>query len=124
MSTGFIGPEKIRDLEETMRRLGIHDRDIQERFVLAGGRGGQKVNKTASCVHLTHVPTGIEVKCSKTRSQAMNRFFARRVLALKIEEKLLGKDSEEARQRSRIRKQKKKRAHRAQEKQGPVPGKQ
>lgn len=118
MANTFISPEKIRDLEETLKRLGIKDDDIQERFVHARGRGGQKVNTSSSCVHLKHLPTGIEVKCSQTRSQAMNRFFARRILAQKVEEELLGETSSLARTRDRIRRQKKKRSKRARAKHG------
>lgn len=108
-----IKPEKLRALEERFRALGIEERDILEKFVRAQGRGGQKVNKTSSCVYLRHIPTGIEVKCQTERSQAMNRFFARRILADKVEEM---KDGPKTDARKRIRKQKQKRAKRVREK--------
>jgi len=113
MNDTFISQEKVKLLEERMKSLGIEEADLEERFIRAQGRGGQKINKTSVCVHLKHRPTGIEVKCGKSRSQASNRFFARRILADKIEESVLGKGSSVSRNIQRIRKQKKKRAKRA-----------
>ncbi|MDD5428971.1 MAG: peptide chain release factor-like protein, partial [Candidatus Omnitrophica bacterium] len=78
--------------------------------------GGQKVNKTSACVYLKHIPTGIEVKCQQERSQALNRFFARRILADKIERLILGKESEEEKRIEKIRRQKRRRSRRAKEK--------
>ena len=68
-----------------MEELGIFEKDIDEKFVRSSGHGGQNVNKTSTCVYLKHVPTGIEVKCMKDRSQSINRFLARRELVKKIE---------------------------------------
>ena len=116
MGESFISPEKIRDLENKMKDLGIQEKDIEEKFIRAQGRGGQKVNKTSSCVYLKHIPTGIEVKCQKARIQAMNRFFARRILTNKIEESLLGGGSSKAKKIDKARKQKQKRTKRAREK--------
>lgn len=99
-----------------MQSLGIFERDIDEHFVRSGGHGGQNVNKVSTCVYLKHRPTGIEVKCQQTRSQADNRYLARRILCDKIEAKVLGAASAEARERHKIRKQKKKRSKRAKEK--------
>ncbi|MBN2298544.1 MAG: peptide chain release factor-like protein, partial [Deltaproteobacteria bacterium] len=93
MSNQFISAEKIKMLEDRMRCLGIEERDIEEKFIHSQGRGGQKVNKSSSCVYLKHLPTGIEVKCQEARSQAMNRFFARRILSDKVEEALHGSKS-------------------------------
>ncbi len=118
MGDTFISPEKTRALEERMRNLGIREADMEERFIRARGRGGQKVNKTSSCVQLLHVPSGIEVKCQETRSREANRFFARRILADKIEDMASGSNSSKGREIAKIRKQKKKRTRRAQEKAG------
>ncbi len=117
MSNEFISPEKIKMLEDRMLELGIHERDLEEKFIHAQGRGGQKVNKTSSCVYLRHIPTGVEVKCQKARSQAMNRFFARRLLTDKVEETLLGKSSSVGKEVQKIRRQKNRRARRARGKQ-------
>lgn len=99
-----------------MLRLGIRESDIIESFVRSGGHGGQNVNKVATCVHLKHIPTGIEVKCSRERSQALNRLLARRILVNKIEEKMLGMASEERQRIEKLRRQKRKRSKRAKEK--------
>lgn len=80
-----VSKEKDRWLKERMEALGIHERDIEEKFVRSSGRGGQKVNKTSTCVYLKHIPTGIEVKWMKERSQPLNRFLARRELLQRIE---------------------------------------
>jgi peptide chain release factor len=118
MGDSHISPEKIHALEERMKDLGIQEKDIEEKFIRSQGKGGQKVNKTSSCVYLKHTPTGIEVKCQKARSQAMNRFFARRTLSDKIDELLHGVHSAKAREVDKVRKQKNKRAKRARDKSG------
>ena len=109
-----VSEEKNRWLKEKMDSLGIYERDIEERFIRSSGKGGQKVNKTATCVYLKHVPTGIEIKCMKDRSQSINRFLARRELIDRIE-RLTGKETSEDLERKKIRKQKAKRQKRAQE---------
>jgi protein subunit release factor B len=96
-----------------MEDLGIFEKDIVEKFVRSSGRGGQKVNKTSTCVYLKHLPTKVEVKCQRERSQALNRFLARRILADKIEEMIRGKESEERQRIEKIRRQKRKRSRRA-----------
>jgi protein subunit release factor B len=111
-----VSEKKEKELLEKMRKLGIKEEDLIEKFVLSSGKGGQKRNKTSTCVYLKHIPTGIEVKCEKTRSQSLNRFFARRILVEKIEEKLLGKESSSYRKILKKIKQKKKREKRAKEK--------
>jgi protein subunit release factor B len=108
-----VRPEKQEALRLKMERLGIRERDITEKFIHGGGKGGQKINKTASCVYLKHRPTGIEVKCQTERSQLLNRFLARRILVEKIERKLLGEQSEEIQRIEKIRRQKRKRSRKA-----------
>ena len=80
-----VNEEKNRWLQERMEALGIHEKDIEEKFIRSSGRGGQKVNKTSTCVYLRHIPTGIEVKWMRERSQSLNRFLARRELVRRIE---------------------------------------
>ena len=111
-----VSPAKAQDLAERMARLGINEADLDESFVRSGGRGGQNVNKVATCVVLVHRPTGIMVKCQRERSQAMNRFLARRLLADKLERRVRGERSAEAERIARIRRQKRRRSKRAQEK--------
>ena len=107
---------KLKGLEERMQRLGILERDLEEAFVRSQGAGGQKVNKASSCVYLKHRPTGLEVKCQISRSQADNRFFARKILCDKFESQILKVKTEIEREVYRIRKQKKRRSRRAKEK--------
>jgi protein subunit release factor B len=76
-----ISPDKEQALRERMDALGIFEKDLEETFIRSGGHGGQNVNKVATCVRLRHLPTGLEVKCQQERSQALNRFLARRILA-------------------------------------------
>ena len=95
-----------------MDALDIQEKDILEKFVRSSGRGGQKVNKTSTCVYLKHIPTGIEVKCMKERSQSINRFLARRELAEKIEA-LSGRVTLRDQLQDKIKKQKLKKKKRA-----------
>jgi protein subunit release factor B len=107
---------KEKLLKEKMKALNIREEDIKESFIRSRGRGGQNVNKTSTCVYLKHVPTGIEVKCDKERSQALNRYHARVILTKKIEQLIKGKESEEIQRIEKIRRQKRKRSKRAKEK--------
>lgn len=115
-----VSQKKLNELRERMKRCGIREEEIEEKFVCSSGKGGQKVNRTSTCVYLKHIPTGIEVKCQKTRSQALNRFFARRILVEKIEERLFGKESSVWKERERRIKQKKKARKRAMMKYGEI----
>ncbi len=99
-----------------MRALGLQEKDIEESFVRSSGAGGQHVNKTSTCVQIFHRPTGILVKCQEDRSQAVNRFLARRRLLERYEAMRLGKKSEEQRRIEKIRRQKRRRSRRSKEK--------
>jgi protein subunit release factor B len=111
-----VNPLKEKQLREKMKALNIREEDIQETFIRSGGRGGQHVNKTSTCVYLKHIPTGIEVKCQEERSQALNRYRARVILANKVEQLIKGRESEETQRIEKIRRQKRKRSKRAKEK--------
>ncbi|HSB31713.1 MAG TPA: peptide chain release factor-like protein [Candidatus Sulfobium mesophilum] len=111
-----VNPLKEKQLREKMKALNIREEDIQETFVRSGGRGGQHVNKTSTCVYLKHIPTSIEVKCQEERSQALNRYRARVILANKVEQLIKGRESEETQRIEKIRRQKRKRSKRAKEK--------
>jgi protein subunit release factor B len=117
-----VRPDKQKALIHRMARLGIRECDIVEDFIHAGGPGGQNVNKTATCVRLKHIPTGIEVKCRRERSQAVNRFLARRLLADEVERRMLGKPRGEDGHCEKARKQKDRRRRRAQTKGRPQQG--
>ncbi len=117
MSVTFgVSPDKEEALKQRMEKLGLRESDIVEKFVRSQGKGGQNVNKLSTCVYLKHLPTGLEVKCQQERSQALNRFIARRILADKLERIILGKKSEEEQRIAKIRRQKRKRSKRAKEK--------
>ena len=111
-----VNPRKENQLEEKMLKYRVFEKDIEEKFVQSGGKGGQNVNKLSTCVYLKHLPTGLEVKCQKERSQSLNRFLARRILIEKIESSVLGKLSEEQVKIEKLRRQKRKRSKRAKEK--------
>lgn len=111
-----VSPLKEKELIKKMEALNIHEKDIRESFVRSGGKGGQHVNKTSTCVYLKHIPTGIEVKCQEERSQSLNRYKARVILFKKIDQLVKGKESEEIQRIEKIRRQKRKRSKRAKEK--------
>ena len=113
MSSSPVRPEKQAALKERFASLDIHESDIRESFVVGGGPGGQHAQKNATAVQLLHEPTGTQVTCNKTRSQATNRFLARRMLADLIDEKVNGKTSARAKAAEKIRKQKKRRGRRS-----------
>lgn len=112
MSLYGVSKRKEDKLLERMKRLGVEESDLEEKFILGSGGGGQKQNKTASCVYLKHEGHDIEVKCQRSRSQATNRYYARCELCDKLEEKLLGRKSERQKKAEKIRRQKRRRSRR------------
>src|SRR2546425_9123553 len=113
MSSFPVSPDKLAQLQQRMSALGVNEAEIEETFVRSGGAGGQKVNKSSSCVMLLHRPTGLRVKSQTTRHQAMNRFLARRLLLDKIERMRKGHLEAEQARIEKIRRQKRKRSSRA-----------
>jgi protein subunit release factor B len=102
----MIGKEKIEALHKRMERLGVKEEDFVEKFVLGSGSGGQKINKTSSCVYLKHIPTGIEVKCQKERSRELNRFYARKHIVEALEKVILDEKTAKEKASEKIRRQK------------------
>ena len=105
--------KKQEELEARMAALGLREQDLDEKFIRSSGPGGQRVNKTASCVYLKHVPTGLEVKMQQERQQRLNRYYARKRLCELMEEETLGKRSPAALKAEKIRKQKQRRKRRS-----------
>ncbi len=116
MSSGLVFPvsrEKSSALRSRMLGLGIREDDLRETFVTSQGKGGQNVNKVATCVVLFHAPSGLRIKCQQGRSQGLNRYLARMLLADKIEAAQLGAESRRVQEFERIRRQKRRRSRRA-----------
>ncbi len=108
-----VSQEKLQALRARLASLGIREEDLRESFVTSQGKGGQNVNKVATCVLLVHVPSGVAIKCQQERSQGLNRYRARKLLADKIEEAKLGAESRRQQEVERIRRQKRRRSRRA-----------
>jgi protein subunit release factor B len=108
-----LSGDRARAVAERLAALGIREDDLDESFVTSGGKGGQNVNKVATCVVLVHRPSGTFVKCQRERTQGANRLIARAMLADKIEEQRLGRQSARRQEAERIRRQKRRRSRRA-----------
>ena len=111
-----VSSEKERAIAARMMELGVAENDFEESFVRSSGPGGQKVNKSSSCVYLVHIPSGLAVKCQRERSQSLNRYLARKLLLDKIERVQKGFIAKEKEKLEKIRRQKRKRSKRAKEK--------
>jgi peptide chain release factor len=108
-----VSSDKAAALERRLAALGIREQDLSEHFVASGGKGGQNVNKVATCVVLFHAPSGTQIKCQKARTQGLNRYLARQLLADKIETAARGLQSAREQEAERIRRQKRRRSRRA-----------
>ncbi|MBI3328998.1 MAG: peptide chain release factor-like protein [Nitrospinae bacterium] len=116
MSQFGVRREKEMALAARMCALHVYEEDLEETFIRSSGPGGQHVNKAATCVRLRHRPTGLEVKVQRERSQGLNRFLARRILADRVEEKVRGKAALHEQKRQKIRRQKQRHARRTKKK--------
>jgi len=117
-----VRPDKEAALSARMKAVGLREEDLVEKFVRSSGSGGQHLNKTATCVYLQHIPTGMAVKVQIQRSQGLNRFWARRLLVEKFEIQVLKRKTPECLRIEKRRKQKHKRRKRAKRKYGHPSG--
>lgn len=112
----MITREKWQQLHVRMFSLGLLEENLIEKFILGSGSGGQKINKTSSCVWLKHEPTGIIVRCQKERSRELNRYYARQRLCDKLDAQINKEKSERQQAIAKVKRQKRKRSKRAKEK--------
>jgi peptide chain release factor len=102
--------ESAESVTRRLQKLGIKPGDLEEKFILGSGSGGQNLQKTASCVWLKHITSGIEVKCQKSRSRAQNRTFARHQLCDALEKRELQNRLREKAELAKISRKKRKRS--------------
>lgn len=112
----MISPETITKIQALMNEASVFEDDLVESFILGGGPGGQKTNKTSNVVRLEHEPSGLAVRCGETRSRETNRWLARRMLAELILEREHKRKSEARQKREKIRRQKRRRSRRQKQK--------
>ena len=108
-------PDKEAQILRRMEILGVSESDVRQTFVRSGGHGGQNVNKTSTCVMLTHLPTGLQVKCQTTRQQAVNRLIARSLLLDKIDSARREQANAARSEKEKLRRQKRPRSRAAKE---------
>ena len=112
----MISPETIEKIKALMAEASVFEEDLEESFILGGGPGGQKTNKTSSVVRLNHEPSGVAVKVGESRSREDNRWLARRMLAETILEREHKRKSEARQRAEKIRRQKRRRSRRQKQK--------
>ncbi|MGN0853568.1 MAG: peptide chain release factor family protein [Kiritimatiellia bacterium] len=105
-------PETIAKIKSLMAEALLHEEDLEESFILGGGPGGQKTNKTSNVVRLFHRPSGLQIRCGENRSREINRWLARRMLAEKILAREQGRMSAQQQIREKKRRQKRRRSRR------------
>ena len=104
----MISPETIEKIKALMAEASVFEEDLEESFIMGGGPGGQKTNKTSSVVRLSHEPSGVAVKVGESRSREDNRWLARRMLAETILDNEHKRKSAARQKAEKIRRQKQK----------------
>ena len=108
----MLTPATIARIRELMAEASVFEEDIEESFILGGGPGGQKTNKTSNVVRLKHDPSGLNIRFGETRSREDNRWLARRALAEAILERENRRKSARRQEAERKRRQKRRRSRR------------
>ena len=108
----MMTPETIAKIKALMHEAHVYEDDLEESFILGGGPGGQKTNKTSSVVRLVHPPSGLQVRCGENRSREINRWLARRALAERLLAREQGRKSDAQQAREKKRRQKRRRSRR------------
>ena len=108
----MISPETIARIKELMNQASVYEEDLEESFILGGGPGGQKTNKTSNVVRLVHAPSALSVRCGENRSREINRWLARRALAEQILAREQGRKTAAQQAREKVRRQKRRRSRR------------
>jgi hypothetical protein len=106
LSSSYVDCKKSKPIPLPLVPIVLEEKDIEERFVKGGGKGGQKINKTSNRVVLVHRPTGIQISCQEYRDLSVNRRVARQLLVEKLDVLLNGKRSKKALKEEKIRKRK------------------
>ena len=112
----MISPETIEKIRQLMAEASVYEEDLEESFIMGGGPGGQKTNKTSSVVRLSHEPSGVAVKVGESRSREDNRWLARRMLAETILDNEHKRKSAARQKAEKIRRQKRRRSRRQKQK--------
>jgi protein subunit release factor B len=108
----MLTPATIAKIKELMAEASVFEEDIEESFILGGGPGGQKTNKTSNVVRLKHEPSGLNIRFGETRSREDNRWLARRALAEAILERENKRKSARQQAAEKKRRQKRRRSRR------------
>lgn len=112
----MISKEKWDKLTERMEVLHITEAELIEKFILGSGKGGQKLQKTASTVYLKHLPSGIVIKCQYSRGRDDNRYFARERLCEKVHALIRDEKTKIQQRIEKLKRQKKRRTRRSKQK--------
>lgn len=112
----MISKEKWNRLRQWMEQLAISEENLNEKFIIGSGSGGQKLHKTASTVYIKHLESGIEIKCQESRSREDNRYLARIRLCEKLHSRLSDEKTRKQQAIEKIKRQKKRRSRRSKQK--------